>query len=126
MPYASAQHLIKRRDFVRVAKMGKKAIRPSLILQFYRRKSDGPMRVGYTVSKKVGNAVVRNRVRRQLREIVRLIGFPERHKAADVVLIGRRGTLGRSFSDIMKDYESAFHWCCSSTSHHRRRRERLT
>ena len=64
---------------------------------------DRPLiRVGFTVSRKVGNAVVRNRVRRRLREIARQI-IPARARAdLDYVLVGRQAALGRDFA-LMRD-----------------------
>lgn len=59
-------------------------------------------RVGFTVSRKVGNAVVRNRVRRRLREVARQI-IPGRAQAGlDYVLVGRQGALKRDFA-VLKD-----------------------
>ena len=51
------------------------------------------MRVGFTVSRQVGNAVERNRVRRRLREMVRLATAGSLHAGHDYVLIGRRAAL---------------------------------
>lgn len=64
---------------------------------------DRPLiRVGFTVSRKVGNAVVRNRVRRRLREIARQV-IPARARAdLDYVLVGRQAALGRDFA-LMRD-----------------------
>jgi len=57
--------------------------------------------VGFTVSRKVGNAVVRNRVRRRLREVARIIPEHARHDL-DYVLVGRRSALGRDFA-VMRE-----------------------
>jgi ribonuclease P protein component len=57
-----------------------------------------PVRVGFTVSRKVGNAVVRNRVRRRLREIARQV-IPDQASAdLDYVLVGRQGAIKRDFA----------------------------
>ena len=58
------------------------------------------MRVGFTVSKKVGNAVERNRVRRRLREVVRLSPPARMRPGHDYVLIGRRAALNAPFERI--------------------------
>ena len=64
------------------------------------------MRVGFTVSKKVGNAPERNRVRRRLREMVRL--SPARMRQGyDYVLIGRRAALGLPFERLVEDFMRA-------------------
>ena len=66
-----------------------------------------PVRVGFTVSKKVGNAVVRNRVRRRLREIARQV-IPERARPdLDYVLIGRQAALERDFDLMRRDLVEA-------------------
>ena len=87
---------------------------PGVVLQALRREpaASGPgaadTRVGFTVTKKVGNAVVRNRVRRRLREAARLTfrayGAPA---GTDLVLIGRDGTIGRDFGLLCADLEAA-------------------
>ena len=74
-----------------------------------RRRDDGDdaMRLGLTVSKKVGNAVVRNRMKRRFRELARAI-LPERGIAgADHVLIGRMGGIERPFETLAADLERA-------------------
>ncbi|MGN1063086.1 MAG: ribonuclease P protein component, partial [Alphaproteobacteria bacterium] len=63
--------LKKHRQFVDVANKGQKLVSSGLIL-LYMPNETGEVRVGFTVTKKLGNAVVRNRIRRRLREVVRL------------------------------------------------------
>ena len=65
------ERLRQRADFLAAA-TGVKIPAAAFVLQAKRRGDQGPARFGFTVSKKVGNAVERNRVRRRLREIVRL------------------------------------------------------
>ena len=64
--------------------------------------ADAPARFGFTVSRKVGNAVTRNRVKRRLKEIVRLDGAGAR-PGIDYVLIGRRAAADRSFEAMRAD-----------------------
>ena len=66
------------------------------------------MRVGFTCSKKVGNAVARNRAKRRLREIARLV-LPEHGRDGyDYVLVGRRDvTATRDFAEMLEDLERA-------------------
>ncbi len=66
-----------------------------------------PARLGFTVTKKVGNAVVRNRTRRRLKEAARLLLAKEPVQGADLVLIGRDGTRARRFVDLMDDLRRA-------------------
>ncbi len=64
-------------------------------------------RVGFTVSRKVGNAVERNRVRRRLREIARAV-FPDQARPdLDYVLVGRQAALGRDFAAMRQELVEA-------------------
>ena len=65
------------------------------------------MRFGFTVSKKVGNAVERNRVRRRLKEIVRRSDTNRMQSGHDYVLVGRRAALKLPFDRIALDFEGA-------------------
>ncbi len=65
------------------------------------------MRFGFTVSKKVGNAVERNRIRRRLREMVRLAAGSRTHAGHDYVLVGRRAALKVPFERMTKDFDGA-------------------
>ncbi len=105
-PGAPAGRLKKRRDFLRAASRGKRAARPGLVLQAVAGEA-GRVRVGFTVTKKVGNAVVRNRARRRLKEAVRL-GLPATEvEGWDLVLIGRDGTGKRPFQRLIDDLRGA-------------------
>ena len=102
-----AGRLKKRAEFLRVAAKGRKVQAPGLVLQALRRVDAGPARVGFTVTKKVGNAVVRNRTRRRLREAVRLVLAAESPRGVDLVLIGREGTRARAFAALQDDLRRA-------------------
>ena len=65
------------------------------------------IRVGFTVSRKVGNAVVRNRVRRRLREIARLVIPGHARADLDYVLVGRQGALERDFTRLQQELVEA-------------------
>lgn len=67
----------------------------------------GPPRVGFTVTKKVGTSVVRNRLKRRLRALAREILAPKATVGTDYVLIGRSGGLTRAYSDMVSDLERA-------------------
>ncbi len=100
------ERLRKRVEFLQAAR-GIKWVTPGLILQCRQRCDDQSSRIGFTVTKRVGNAVVRNRVKRRLREVVRQdkahiqTGF-------DYVVIGRKSTIPRAFSELEQDLSSAF------------------
>lgn len=65
---------------------------------------DRPLiRVGFTVSRKVGNAVVRNRVRRRLREVARLVIPAHARADLDYVLVGRQAAIGREFELLRQE-----------------------
>jgi ribonuclease P protein component len=105
-PAPPAGRLKKRRDFLRVASRGARAARPGLVLQAAPGEP-GMLRVGFTVTKKVGNAVVRNRTRRRLKEAARLALPGLDARGWDLVLIGREGTRGRDFATLMADLRGA-------------------
>jgi ribonuclease P protein component len=100
------QRLKQRADFLAAA-TGTKAPGTGFVLQARKRGDDGPVRVGFTVSKKVGNAVERNRIRRRLREMVRLSHVDRLRRGHDYVLIGRRAALKLPFSRMMQDFDGA-------------------
>ncbi len=95
----------QRADFLAAAS-GLKVHAGAFVLQARRRDDEGPARVGFTVSKKVGNAVERNRVRRRLREIVRLSPLPLMI-GHDYVLVGRRSALSLPFARMAEEFEGA-------------------
>ena len=99
--------LKSRADFLAAAR-AKRATTAGFVLQARRRAATGPVRVGFTCSKKVGGAVARNRAKRRLREIARLT-LPEAGLPGwDYVLIGRREVTGRrSFERLRRDLSRA-------------------
>ena len=88
--------LKKRREFLRAAARGKRAARPGLVLQALA-VPEPSLRLGFTVTKKIGNAVIRNRARRRLKEAARLTLPGMALSGWDLVLIGRDGTAERPF-----------------------------
>jgi len=100
------ERLKKRADFLAAA-TGTKVHGAGFVLQLLDRADDAPARVGFTVSKKVGNAVERNRVRRRLREIVRRHGADAVRPGCDYVVIGRRNALFLPFDRLSADLSKA-------------------
>jgi len=100
------ERLRQRADFLAAAS-GAKSTAAAFVLQARKRNDSGPARFGFTVSKKVGNAVERNRVRRRLREIVRVANSSRIRTGHDYVLIGRRAALKTPFARIAEDFEGA-------------------
>ncbi|MCA8928380.1 MAG: ribonuclease P protein component [Alphaproteobacteria bacterium] len=103
--------LKKRGEFVRASHSGLHASTPGVVLQAYKRgeaaDSAGPPRVGFTTSKKVGNAVARNRARRRLRALAEAVLAPLARPGLDYVLVGRTATVTRPFPDLVRDLEDA-------------------
>jgi ribonuclease P protein component len=100
------ERLRHRADFLAAA-AGAKAPARAFVVQARQRDDGGPARVGFTVSKKVGNAVERNRVRRRLREIVRLSPAARMRAGHDYVVIGRRAALELPFDRMIEDFDKA-------------------
>lgn len=106
--------LKKRRDFLRAAKKGHKIVMPGLVMQivptppaFLKAQTDPTVRIGFTVTKKVGNAVVRNRVRRRLKEAVRLTLSDASLIGHDLVFIGRARGEACPFDKLSRDVARA-------------------
>ena len=97
-----------REEFLHV-RGGTRYVAPSLVLQARRRNGEPAelARFGFTATKGLGGAVVRNRARRRLREAVRLTGPAHAVEGYDYVLIAREGTVKRRFTELIKDLERA-------------------
>lgn len=101
--------LTKRADFLAAAR-ARRISTPGFTLQIRERSKDEAtgIRVGFTCSKKVGNAVARNRAKRRLREIARLVLPDQGRDGFDYVLIGRRDlTAARDFEALQADLRDA-------------------
>lgn len=105
---ADLRVLAKRAQFLAAARARRQGTGGFLIQARDRRDDDPVIGVGYTCSKKVGNAVARNRAKRRLREIARLM-LPQLGKPGwDYVLIGKAGATGsRDFQDLQSDLRYA-------------------
>ncbi|MGB3808699.1 MAG: ribonuclease P protein component [Parvibaculum sp.] len=105
-PRSDIPRLRKRREFLAAARAAKWAAN-GLVLQALERGDEDAPRAGFTVTRKVGNAVIRNRARRRLKEAAREI-LPLHGKAGyDYVLVGRLSTLTRAWPDLLDDLRSA-------------------
>ena len=128
------QRLKRRREFLHVARAGHKWAAPGLVLQVLDRRAvmntnagdhadnrpiihtgnsagdpvnKNNIRVGFTVTRKVGGSVIRNRARRRLRAAVETVMPAHAAPGRDYVVIGRAKTNARPFSDLVGDLETA-------------------
>ncbi|MFW2831171.1 ribonuclease P protein component [Sphingomonas sp. ID0503] len=96
-----------RKDFL-AANNGARAPMPGFVLLVRdRQDADPAMRIGITVTKKIGNAVVRNRMKRRFRALAREILPQEGLPGADHILIGRAGGVERPFADLTRELRKA-------------------
>jgi ribonuclease P protein component len=107
--------LKRRKEFLRVAGTRRKWVTPGLILQIRphltgervpggpRKGENPPVRVGFTTSRKVGNAVARNRARRRLRAVAAEVLARHAKAGFDFVVIGRAATVTRPYAALVRD-----------------------
>ena len=88
-----------RRDFLRATKIGQKTVSASIIVQKVKNNLE-ITRVGFTASKKVGNAVARNRAKRRMRSLVEEMTL---NNGYDYVLIARKGILDVDWDELIEE-----------------------
>lgn len=101
------ERIKKRPDYLAVAASRRKWVTNAFILQYKPKKNQAHPRFGFTVTKKVGNAVVRNKVKRRLKEAARLVAPQYAVKSADFVAIGRQAAYNIPFEKLVKDMQWA-------------------
>jgi ribonuclease P protein component len=118
---AALDRLKKRSEFLAVAAANRRWTTPGLVLQVRplplsdnaetpdaaESRRAGDLRVGFTATKKIGNAVKRNRARRRLRAAVREVLNGAETKSADIVLVARQGTIARPYTELKTDIAAA-------------------
>jgi ribonuclease P protein component len=99
--------LKRRPEYLRVAASGLKAASPGLVLQARKQDKAGNMRVGFTATRRVGGAVVRNRAKRRLRAVAEEVMASEAAPHCDYVLIARQSTHNRPYGALVRDLTGA-------------------
>jgi ribonuclease P protein component len=104
--FPRGMRLLRHSDFERVYKQGRRHFAPHMTVFYLPRREGGPLRVGFTVGRMLGGAVVRNRTKRRLREAVRL------HRpvpaAMDVVINPKKSFVNAAFADLRSEIGRAF------------------
>ncbi len=105
--FAPPETFKRRAEFLKLAARGRKLARPGFVLQLLHQGGDAPLRVGYTATKKLGNAVARNRARRRLKEAARLT-FPSLDLTGiELVLVCRQDTATLPFPALCAGLKTA-------------------
>ena len=100
------QSIPLRQDFLKARNHGQKALARGLVIQAVRRDTDS-WRVGFTASKKIGNAVCRNRARRRMRALARQQLAPVACPGVDYVLIARHDIINCHWQDLVTGLNKA-------------------
>jgi ribonuclease P protein component len=107
--FPKSKRLLRHADFQQVYQQGRRQVTGNLTLFFLRRTASslratqrGPLRVGFTVSKALGGSVERNRLKRRMREAVRL-SWPAAEAPVDVVIHPRKSVLDLPFAEVASE-----------------------
>ncbi|WP_342643173.1 ribonuclease P protein component [Rhodoligotrophos ferricapiens] len=100
------ERIKRRRDFVAAAR-ALSSVMPGLVLQARDRGDDAAARVGFTATRKLGKAVLRNRIKRRLRAAAEAALRDSALAGYDYVIIGRSATAQRAFQDLQADLKRA-------------------
>jgi ribonuclease P protein component len=103
LKFTRAMRIKQGRDFSRVRQEGQRLVRGCLIANWRRLPAGSPPRLGVVTGRKIGNAVVRSRARRLLREIFR-VHQHDLIQPVDLVLVARLSIAGKRFPDVEKDF----------------------
>jgi ribonuclease P protein component len=99
----------RRADFLRLAAQGRKIVKPGFVMQALKTPetpAPEPM-LGFTATKKLGNAVIRNRAKRRLREAARLVLAERAAQGTELILVGRRETGTMDFAVLCRNLAQA-------------------
>ena len=101
------EHLLKRFEFLAVAKEGKRVATPAFILQAHKARSDEIKRFGVVATRKIGGAVQRNRAKRRLRALANAVLIDQGLPGYDYVFVARGEILKRNFAQMRQELENA-------------------
>ena len=105
--FPRSSRLLRHADFERVYKQGKRHFATHMTVFYLGRTEGEGLRIGFTVGRVLGGAVDRNRMKRRLREAVRL-NRPAQSAPVDVVINPKKSLLKADFADIQKEVARAF------------------
>jgi ribonuclease P protein component len=112
--FPRGSRLLRHGDFERVYKQGRRHFAASMTVFYLERQADGfvkvpasGLRIGFTVGRALGGAVQRNRMKRRLREVVRLTR-PVPGPSADIVINPKKGALTAKFDALLNEVRQAF------------------
>jgi ribonuclease P protein component len=106
-PFPRSGRLLRHADFERVYKQGRRHFASHMTVFYFHRADEAGWRVGFTVSRALGGAVERNRMKRRLRESVRQC-WPKAILPMDVVVNPKKSLLKADFSDLVAELRRAF------------------
>jgi ribonuclease P protein component len=107
MPQSLPKRFKRRADFLRLAAQGRKLVKTGFVLQALKNGPAPEPVVGFTATKKLGNAVIRNRTKRRLREAARLVLAQRPAPGAELILVGRRETATMDFAVLRQNLAKA-------------------
>ena len=107
LSFPKVTSLKKRRDFLRLRKARTYKCRLFAVSGGKDDQSIKETRIGYTVTTKLGNAVIRNRIKRRLRAVASTVLTEKGLRGFDYVVIARRAVLRAEYSDLISEFSSA-------------------
>jgi len=107
LKFSRPSRLLRHSDFERVYKGGRRHFASRITVFYLARQDDGGYRVGFTVGKALGGAVERNRMKRRLREAVRL-HLPPVQGPVDIVINPKKIVLSADFAELENEISRAF------------------
>jgi ribonuclease P protein component len=103
LPFPRNMRIKQSRDFARLRQEGQRLVKGCLIANWQQLPSRSSARLGVITSSRIGNAVVRSRARRLLREVFRL-HQNDLSQPVDLILIARPSIVGKQFSEVEQDF----------------------